>query len=76
MVVAVRQAGLDHEVPLLAALPHPAEVAVADPLGAGPVLGTGPVQAVSCRRRIIYQSSDPRDQFEVVGNNLAGQTVG
>ena len=66
MVVAVRQAGLDHEVPLVADLAHPAEVAVANPLGAGPVLGTGPVQAVSCRRRIIYQSSDPRDQFEVV----------
>ena len=48
VVVAVRQAGLDQEVPLVAGLAHPAEVAVADTLGAGPVLGTAPVQAVSC----------------------------
>ena len=48
VVVAVRQAGLDQEVPLVAGLAHPAEVAVADTLGTGPVLGTAPVQAVSC----------------------------
>ena len=48
MVVAVRQAGLDHEVPLVAGLAHPAQVAVADTLGTGPVLGTAPLQTVSC----------------------------
>ena len=48
VVVAVREAGLDHQVLLVAGLAHPAEVAVADTLGAGPVLRTGPVQTVSC----------------------------
>ena len=46
-VVAVRETGLDHGVPLLAGLSHPAQVTVAEALGAGPVMGAGPVQTVS-----------------------------
>ena len=83
MVVAVREAGLDHQVPLVAGLAHPAEVAVADPLGAGPVLGTGAVQAVACTEQTLTLSTETndqsiREQFEVVMlviNNLSAPAV-
>ena len=66
VVVAVRQAGLDQEVPLVAGLAHPAEVAVADTLGAGPVLGTGAVQAVSCTE----EQTSVNNHSELISNQL------
>ena len=47
MVAAVRKTRFDHSVLVAAGLSHPPEVTVADPIRAGSMVRTTPIQTVS-----------------------------